>query len=455
MTTLETSRRSGGRRPAAPRGPRNTTRGADRAPAKNTTTKTAGTKTAGTKTAGTKTAKRENPALSFYLVAGSAALLLALGVVMVFSASTINALQNGQSPYASILHQGMFVMIGLPVAWLASRIKVEWYKALAWPAFLGAVFLQLLIFTPLGLAENGNTNWIHIPGLNQSVQPSEFLKVGLALWLGLVLSRKGRLLKDFRHVLVPGGVGSVMALGLVLAGHDMGTAVVLVALVCGAYFVAGLPMRWFAAAGVLGAGAAAFLVVQSPSRMTRVMSFLGLTEADPSGAGFQSQHGQWALGTGGVSGVGLGASREKWSYLPEAHNDFIFAIIGEELGLLGTLLVLALFGSLAVGMLRVVRRHRDPFVQIATATIASWILAQALVNIGVVVGLLPVIGVPLPLVSAGGSAMVSTLLALGIILSFARTEPGAAKALATRRAVVSRSLAVVGRRSRDVPARRG
>ena len=175
------------------------------------------------------------------------------------------------------------------------------------------------------------------------------------------------------------------------------------------------------------------------------MSFLGLAEADPSGAGFQTRHGLWGLGTGGLSGVGLGASREKWSYLPEAHNDFIFAIIGEELGLLGTLLVLALFGGLALGMFRIVRRHTDPFVQIATAAVATWILAQALVNIGVVIGLLPVIGVPLPLVSAGGSAMISTLIAIGVLLAFARSEPGAAQALATRRGVVRRSLAVVGR----------
>lgn len=164
------------------------------------------------------------------------------------------------------------------------------------------------------------------------------------------------------------------------------------------------------------------------------------------GADFQSQHGTWALGTGGIAGVGLGASREKWSYLPEAHNDFIFAILGEELGLTGTLLVLALFTALAVGMFRVVRRHEDPFAKIATAAIACWILVQALINIGVVIGALPVIGVPLPLVSAGGSAMVSTLVAIGVVLAFARTEPGAGRALHVGHRTLARSLAVVGGR---------
>ncbi|GAA4286806.1 putative lipid II flippase FtsW [Georgenia daeguensis] len=388
----------------------------------------------------------EVAALSYYLVAVAALLLLALGVVMVLSASTISSIRdNDGNPYAEFLGQAKFVIIGLPLALVASRIPVAWYKRLAWPAMGGALALQLLIFTPLGLEENGNVNWIIIPGLGQTMQPSEFLKLALALWLGLVLSRKAHLLDDWKHVLVPAGIGSVLAIGLVLAGHDMGTVLVMVALVAGAFFVAGLPMKWFAAAGVLGAGVAAALVLSSDSRTTRVMSFLGLAEADPSGAGFQTRHGLWGLGTGGLSGVGLGASREKWSYLPEAHNDFIFAIIGEELGLLGTLLVLALFGGLALGMFRIVRRHTDPFVQIATAGIATWILAQALVNIGVVIGLLPVIGVPLPLVSAGGSAMISTLIAIGVLLAFARSEPGAAQALATRRGVVRRSLAVVGR----------
>ncbi|MPV39119.1 putative lipid II flippase FtsW [Georgenia subflava] len=395
---------------------------------------------------GSDTAATEVAALSYYLVAGAALLLLALGVVMVLSASTIDSIRaNDGNPYVEFLNQAKFVIIGIPMAVIASRISVDWYRRLAWPAFLGALALQLLIFSPLARGKNGNVNWIYLPGINQTIQPSEFLKLALALWLGLVLARKGRLLGQWRHALIPGAIGAALATGLVLAGHDMGTVLVMVALVVGSYFVAGLPLRWFAILGVLGAGAAAGLVVSSASRTARVLSYLGLGESDPLDAGFQTQHGLWGLGTGGVSGVGLGASREKWSYLPEAHNDFIFAIIGEELGLLGTLLVLALFGGLAIGMFRIVRRHRDPFVQITTAALASWILAQALVNIGVVIGLLPVIGIPLPLVSAGGSAMISTLIAIGVLLAFARSEPGAAQALATRKGVVRRSMAVVGK----------
>ncbi|MHB1065346.1 MAG: peptidoglycan glycosyltransferase FtsW [Georgenia sp.] len=393
--------------------------------------------------------RQEIGALSYYLVAGAALLLVAIGVVMVLSASTITSIRETGNPYAAFLGQLRFVLIGLPLAVLASRIPVVWYRRLAWPAFLATLGAQLLIFTPLARSQGGNVNWIYLPGLGQTVQPSEFLKLGLALWLGLVLARKGRLLAtDWKHALLPGVLGAGAAIALVLAGHDLGTVLVMVALVAGAYFVAGLPLRWYGAAGVLGAGAAAFMVVISPSRTTRVLTFLGLVESDPTGSGFQTQHGLWGLGTGGISGVGLGASREKWSYLPEAHNDFIYAIIGEELGLLGTLLVLCLFGVLAFGMFRIVRRHKDNCARITTTAIATWILCQAMVNIGVVIGLVPVIGVPLPLVSAGGSAMISTLIAIGVVLAFARTEPGAAAALAARRGVVARSLAVVGSRVR-------
>ncbi|GAA1624112.1 putative lipid II flippase FtsW [Georgenia ruanii] len=433
MTTLE-----GSRRPAPARGLAR--------PAARAARTAAG---AARDTAGARGATREVAALSYYLVGGATLLLLAIGVVMVLSASTIESIRaNDGNPYADFLGQVKFVVVGLPLGLAASRVPLEWYRRLAWPALLGAVVMQLLIFTPLKRGQGGNVNWIYIPGVGQTVQPSEFLKLALALWLGLVLARKGRLLADWRHVLVPGALGCLLAVGLVLAGHDMGTVLVMVALIAGAFFVGGLPLRWFGVAAVAGAGAAAFFVAISPSRVTRIMSFLGAGDADPTGVGFQTRHGLWGLGTGGVSGVGLGASREKWSYLPEAQNDFIFAVLGEELGLLGTLVVLGLFAVLAMGMFRIVRRHKDPFAQIATAAIACWILAQALINIGVVIGLLPVIGVPLPLVSAGGSAMISTLMAVGVVLAFARSEPGAARALASRRGVVRRSLAVVGGRRR-------
>jgi cell division protein FtsW len=387
----------------------------------------------------------DSGALSYYLIAGAGLLLVVIGVVMVLSASTITSLRTLGNPYANFISQAQFVLLGLPLLVLASRLPVRWFRYLAWPAFVGSIALQSLVFSSYGVVVNGNRNWFEIPVINERVQPSEFMKIGLALWLGMMVSRRGVRLDNWRHV-APILAGAAVCVALVMLGDDMGTALVLVMLVAGALFVAGLPLWWFGAGAFVGVLGVVALIVAYPSRVRRIMHFLGISEEDPTGTGYQSNHGLWGLGTGGVTGVGLGASREKWAYLPEAHNDFIFAILGEELGLLGTLLVLLLFGVLAFGLLRMIRRHPDPFVKVTTAAVACWVIGQSLVNIGVVIGILPVMGLPLPLVSAGGSAMIATLLALGIMLAFARSEPGARAALSVSTSAVRRSLAVVGGR---------
>jgi cell division protein FtsW len=372
--------------------------------------------------------------------------LLLLGLVMVLSSSTIASLQAGHSPYTMFVDQAKFALIGVPLLLVAARLPVTVYRAMAWPALGGAVALQMLTFTGLAHAKNGNTNWITIPGINQSVQPSEFIKLALVIWLAAVLSAKGPLLREWQHVLVPAVIVAAGVVGLVLVGRDLGTVLILVALVAGALYVAGIPMWMFSIAGGVVAAGVAVLALESQNRMSRIAALFSSGTCDVSDECFQTQHGLWALGSGGVGGVGLGASREKWLYLPEAHNDYIFAIIGEELGLLGTLLVLVLFAALAIGLLRVIKRHPDPFVKIATGAVAAWILSQAIINIGVVIGVFPVIGVPLPLLSAGGSALITTLAALGIVLAFARTEPGASEGLHARRGALRRTLAVLPRR---------
>ena len=379
---------------------------------------------------------------SYYLIVGAVALLVALGLVMVLSSSSVSSLRDsdGTSPYGIFFNQARYALIGLPLAWLASRLPVGFYKRFAWPVLLGALALQALV--PLiGITVRGNQNWIRIGG--QSIQPSEFAKLALAVWLGVVLARKRPLLHRWVHVLVPAVLVALVTVGLVLLGHDLGTALILLLLLAGALFVAGVPMRFFAVGIVVAGFAVVQLAQASPRRMNLINAFFS-PNCDTQGACYQTTRGMYGLASGGLTGIGLGESREKWSYLPMAHNDFIFAILGEELGLLGTLLVLGLFGVLAFALTRVVRRHTDPFVQISTGAIGAWVLGQALINIAVVIGLLPVIGVPLPLVSAGGSALVTTMVAMGVVLSFARSEPGAAEALAARPGVVRRSLAVMG-----------
>lgn len=379
---------------------------------------------------------------SYYLLVGASLLLLVLGLVMVLSSSSVESLAGGDSPYAVFFSQAQYALIGLPLMWLASRLPRRFYQAAAWPLLIAGLFTQLLVYTPLGRGQGGNQGWVYIGGF--SGQPSEALKLALIIWLGVVLTRKRPLLDDWKHAAIPAVPVAGGAIGMVLIGHDLGTAIIMLLLVAGALFVAGVPMRIFAGAGLGAALGVAALTVGSDNRNSRISDWLS-GECDPTAGCYQTMHGIQALASGGWAGLGLGQSREKWSYLPEAHNDFIFAIIGEELGLIGTLLVLALFGLLAFAMFRVIARHPDPFAQIVTGGAAAWIIGQALVNMGVVVGLLPVIGVPLPLVSAGGSALITTLVAIGVVISFARTEPGAVEALAARPSVVRRSLAVIGR----------
>jgi cell division protein FtsW len=379
---------------------------------------------------------------SYYVLIGAAALLLVVGLVMVLSSSSVESLDKNGTPYAVFLNQAQFALIGLPILVVLSRMPVRYFKRFAWPVLGAAILFQLLVFTPLGTGVGGNQNWVRVGGI--SAQPSEAIKLALAVWLGAVLARKLPLLHQWRHALVPAVPIAGVALAVVLAGHDLGTAMVLLLLVAGALFVAGVPLRMFGLAAVLALGMTAALTVTSKNRMHRILDWVS-SECDVQSSCYQTLHGGYGLASGGWGGLGLGESREKWSYLPAAHNDFIFAILGEELGLIGTLLVLALFGLLAFAMIRIIRRHPDPFVQITTGAILCWIIGQALVNIAVVIGLAPVIGVPLPLVSAGGSALVMTMAALGVLIAFARSEPGAAEALAARPSVVRRSLAVVGR----------
>ena len=389
----------------------------------------------------------DSPVTSYYLIVGTTTALLLIGLVMVLSASMVTSYKDDGSSYAVFLNQARFAGIGLVGAVIAARLSVAWWKRLAIPSLGVAVLLQALVFVPgLGLSKGGNRNWLKVTS-TLSLQPSELTKVGLVLVGALILANKRALLGRVSHAIVPYLVPvAAVTIGLVLVGHDLGTALVLIAIVGAVMYAAGVPGRLFVAAVGAAAVLAAVLVLTSANRMDRITNWLSGSCNDPNGECGQAVHGLYALADGGWWGVGLGASKEKWSWLPEAHNDFIFAIIGEELGLPGTFIILALFAVIATACYRIVSRSTDQFVRIAAAGAMAWILGQAMINIGAVIGLLPVIGVPLPLVSAGGSALVTTLLAMGMLVSFARTEPGAAEILAARPGVIKRSLAVLPRR---------
>jgi len=385
----------------------------------------------------------KSPAATYYLLAASSSILLLVGLAVVLSSSSIYSIKatNG-NPYALFVIQLVAFAAGLVLMIVGSRLKVAVWKRLAPLMLFGSVGLLLLVLTA-GVSSGGNKNWIRV-GL-VTFQPSEVAKFGLALYLGVVLATFRKKLTSLQRIMMPGGLAAAIVIGLVLAGRDMGTAIVLAIIVAAAFWIAGVPARFFGLFGSVAiVGAIALVNVQS-SRGSRISSWLSGAACDATNACWQTQHGTFALASGGLWGLGPGMSREKWGYLPAADNDFIFAILGEEFGLIGTLLVLFAFAMMIVAINRIVHRTRDPFVQIAGGAIGVWIIGQACINIAVVVGLAPVLGVPLPLVSSGGSSLIVSMAAVGALMAFARAEPGAPEAFAARPSVVRRSLAVLSR----------
>ena len=393
-----------------------------------------------------------HPLTTYFLILVCVVLLTGLGLVMVLSASSVTSYDGGAgSSFAYFNKQAMFAGVGLVLMFVASRMPLQFWKRAAWFAILGGLAMQALVFAPgLGKETKGNANWIGFGGFQ--IQPSEFLKVALALWLGFILAQKAGKMTTFGHAMIPIVPGVLAAAGLVVAGNDLGTGLVIMAMASVCLFVGGFPMKYFMMLGSVLVAAVTFFVLSSQNRLDRIQAMLtghaDQSAADTMGQAWQSNHGLFSLASGGWLGVGLGASREKWSWLPEAHNDFIFAIIGEELGLVGTLVVILIFAVLGYGMVRVVMRSNSLMVQVATAGFFALIVGQAGINIGVVTGLLPVIGLPLPFVSYGGSSIIASLLAVGVVLSFARAEPGAEAAIAANKDRLRSSLAVLARKKR-------
>lgn len=385
--------------------------------------------------------KLESPLTTYYLILWVTTTLVVFGLIMVFSASSVTSMLRDDASYAVFLRQLVFAAVGAVVAGLAARLPIRWWKRIAVPVLVVAIGLQSLVFTPLGYEVNGNRNWLELGPV--TLQPSELGKVALVLTGAMIFANKGKLVGQVMHVVLPYIVPvATVVVALVLAGKDLGTGLVMMAIVGGVVALAGAPGRFFAVVSVLGVAGVVALVLTSANRMARITNWLSPEcRLDPNGMCGQSVHGLYALADGGWWGVGLGGSKEKWAWLAEAHNDFIFAIVGEELGLPGTLLVLILFGLLAWACYRLISRTRDRFVRVAAAGVMAWLLGQALINIGAVIGLIPVVGVPLPLVSAGGSSLVTTLLALGMLLSFARHEPGCKALLDSRPSLLRRTLA--------------
>ena len=381
----------------------------------------------------------DRPLTAYYLLLGASGLLLTIGLIMVLSASSVYSYERNGSSYAVVSRQLMWVAIALPCAWLASRLRPSFVRRFAWLGLLVSVVLLALVRVPgLGREVNGNTNWLGLGPV--VVQPAEVAKLAIVLWAAHIYARKDKRLGSIHEVLMPVVPGVLLVIGLVVLGRDLGTALVLAGILLAMLWVVGAPGRIFAAMFSGIAVIALYLASTSPERLQRLSNF-----ADPFkdflNAGWQPAHGLYALSSGGIFGEGIGSSRQKWGDLPEAHTDFIFAVLGEELGLIGPLLVVALFLTIAWAATRVASSTTDPFVRYLSFGIVVWLVGQMIINVSMVLALGPVIGIPLPLLSYGGSALVPSLVALGLLIGFARRAPEAALALAQRKKARSARLA--------------
>jgi cell division protein FtsW len=366
---------------------------------------------------------------SCHLVLGAAGLLLTIGLVMVFSASSIEAALAHEPAWKPGVQQVIWALIGLGAMLLALRLPAGFVRRWSPIALLVVFGMLLLVLIPgIGLQLNGARQWFDLGFAN--LQPSEIAKLVFAIWGAHVLALRERYLTT-KSLLVPVlPIFGVLSLALI-AEPDFGAVVSLGLVLIGLLWAGGMPLRYFGLAFAAFAGLLAIVVTFSPERLDRLTSFLD-PFSDPTDGGFQAIRGFYALATGGWSGVGLGNSAMKWNLLPHAQSDYIFAIIGEELGFLGCLVVVTLYGVLAYAGFRIARRSADRFIQLASVAITVWIVGQAAMNMGYVVGLLPVTGVQLPLISAGGTSLVLTLFIVGLLGRFARSEPAAIEAERSR-----------------------
>jgi len=367
------------------------------------------------------------PMTSFHLIIAVATLLVLLGLTMVLSASGVYSYDQDGSPWVVFAKQVLWTVVGLFAFYVAMRMPIQIMRSLAFTGFAITVVLLVLVLVPgIGKVANGSRGWFVVAGF--SMQPSELAKIAFLIWGAHLLAARRMERASLREMLVPLVPAAVIALALIVAQPDLGQTVSLGIILLGLLWYAGLPLRVFLSSLLAVVLSAAALAMAEGYRSDRVMSWLN-PGADSQGSGYQARQARFALANGGVFGDGLGQGAAKWNYLPNAHNDFIFAIIGEELGFVGAAGLLCLFGLFAYTGMRIARRSADPFLRLLTATATLWVMGQVFINVGYVVGLLPVTGLQLPLISAGGTSTATTLLMIGVMANAARHEPEAVAAL--------------------------
>ena len=351
----------------------------------------------------------------FYRLAGLTGFLVVFGLVMVLSSSSIDSLVANRDAYYIFSRQFLYALVGLSLMLIIASMPLNFIRNRVGLVLMIGFGLQLAV-PFIGISVNGNTNWLSIAGF--TLQPSEFLKLALIMYMGWFISNRELEMENPQRVLYPLlAVGGVAVL-LVMLGRDLGTAVIFSFIIFGTLLMAGAPGKILGRVALVAIALAAVATATSTSRMARITAWLNPGSASSDAFNWQFEHGTWALAAGGVFGVGLGNSKMKWSWIPEVENDFIFAVIGEELGLVGAMVVIGLIALLIASLIRVMLRAQTTFARVTTLGVVIWILSQSAVNIAVVLGVLPVLGVPLPLISAGGSSLIATLAGIGLVLAF-------------------------------------
>ena len=369
-----------------------------------------------------------HPTAPFYVLLSGMGVLIFMGLLMVLSASGVRSYANSGSSFVILFRQLIWFSAGLCLGYAAFRMPTKGWRKIS-PILLisSAAMLALVFVDGIGLEINGNRNWIHLGPI--TIQPSEFSKIALIIWGAFILAKveRGEFLRNQGTGALISGFGFIAL--LILIGKDIGTVMVLTLILLGMLFISGERIPKLLLIGGICLAAIIALALLRPTLLLRLTAFLDpFSAAHYRGLGWQPAHSRMALATGGIFGVGLGGSRQKWGNLgPEAHTDFIFAVIGEEIGLLGTTIVLAAFFMIAWAGIKIAISTRDAFSRYAVAGVTIWIIAQASINIGSVTGVFPVVGLPLPLVSYGGSALISSMVGLAFILGVARREPEAKK----------------------------
>ncbi|MEX0991904.1 MAG: putative lipid II flippase FtsW [Actinomycetota bacterium] len=352
------------------------------------------------------------------LLLGSTAALTVLGLVMVLSASSVAAYAQYGSSFLFAWRQALYGVVGVGVLVLCARMPYGSWRRLSLPFFAVCVLLLLMVLHPAaGTVAGGSSRWLAVGPV--TIQPSEFVKLAIVALVAGVLAGRWKRLDEPSALLFPIVPLTALVCVLIMLQPDLGTTLIVAGTVFILIFLAGVRLSWLVLAGA-GGGILTFALIASSSyRWDRFTSFLN-PWGDPQNTGYHLIQSLIALGSGGLTGEGLGASRQKWLYVPNAHTDFIFSILGEELGLLGAMVTIGLFAVFLYAGVRIAGRAPDPFGRLLAGGIVAWLGLQILINLGAVTGLLPITGVPLPLISAGGSSLIVSLAAIGILVSIAR-----------------------------------